>query len=51
MECYRALGREATMYSTRLRRKPARVLAAAQPRPRWQTQMRRETEDFLLILA
>ena len=30
------------MNGTRLRKKPRRVLAAAQPTPRWQTQMRKE---------
>ena len=51
MEYYKKLGSETRMDSTRLRRKRPRVLAAAQPSPRRQTQMRKERADFLPILA
>ena len=39
------------MDGKKLRRKRPRVLRAAQPRPRWQTQRRSGREDFLLILV
>ena len=42
VEYYWAFGSKARMDSSRLRRKRPGVLAAAQRRPRWQTQMRKE---------